>query len=608
MERGASYASKQKEQDVSQTSEIRTLRQYVCGCLDSCSNDGGSGTSVAKKKKLVIAMQTPMLEPDGRVIADRVYTLAREEKSEDYEIKCSNGKSYISDVGTKSLGNIRGYPERPDSNWIGISLKNKNEDYVYIMGPETIKDWYKKCWNGHCPANMLIKAVGVSNRWDQKGGIVYAYDKNNRKIYKFTCEDSKSSNLERDPGVSNMRFVAISADDVISAAGGDGKTCEVEDLKADGYGNVYLGLDFPSKNPDTFRPEEHFQSINAVHICIVATDLETGYYSINVVFKQEYGKVVVEKNAEDGTVRKVGGRPYAWTYYNTQIAVSPERYSELAKLKWPNSEWLSIILKYSAKDSKMDVTNNNWRKNIYYGNGGCAHGSSYTNYTNRDDAGQCRLAVVNIPTPPNVLHLGDTYRSYLDIIGPYDEYPKPNIDDRHTNQGTGLLKSSSALQLDKVYFYMVENYPIHDEQNITAQDPRTHSDWDEDGRQGGFISSVRSRQPYRPKTNENGIKYEWKTWMVMDLYGNSCCRLVQSKDVKDAYHYNYIYSPVFGKFIMTCKVNYSWYNYDKVPFGGNIEDAHNGLYSGVVNTNEWAYPTASRGESGSQSDGGVSYI
>ena len=59
---------------------------------------------------------------------------------------------------------------------------------------------------------------------------------------------------------------------------------------------------------------------------------------------------------------------------------------------------------------------------------------------------------------------------------------------------------------------------------------------------------------------------------------------------------------------MTCKVNYSWYNYDKVPFGGNIEDAHNGLYSGVVNTNEWAYPTASRGESGSQSDGGVSYI
>lgn len=572
-----SIANRVKKGEVAYSYEKYTTRESVNGCLDSCAAATDSGRADAPGVSVDIAMQPPMLGGGG----DRVYALARADDGSDSELSIAENGATKRTYTAKNKGYIRGTPDDYRSKWIGISLKDANQDYVYIMGSDTIKLWYNLCWPGVSTANMDIRAVGVSNQWHQKGGIVYAYDKSYNAIYKFECEDTGGRPTQLDPGVSNLRFDTIYVKKAIDSMGGDGNHCEVDDIKADGFGSVYFAVTFPSTNRSTYKAEQHFKPTDAVHMCERSHD-ENGNVSINVILMQEFGKVVFEKKISDDTPRKVGGRTFAIDYYSFQTQVSPDCYNELKALSWPNSSWVSVINKYHPS-----ITTSNWRNNIKKNNGYCAHKNSYKNL-NDSDPGHCKIAVINVPTPPRIYSLSG-YNSYLDIIGPFTKYPKPN--GQSTAQSSSLLVNK--LDRSKVYYYMVENYPIPEYHN--AQDPNNGPDWDGDGRRGGFITSVMDRESYS-SDHPNGIRYEWKTWMVMDLYGNCVCELAdepkydQSGRPLDGSNCYTIYSPVFGKFIITCRVQYDWYNYDKVPFGGNIVDMENGKYPGVKNFNKWAYP------------------
>lgn len=593
------YPNAAKGKEVAASAETITTRESVNGCLDSCGADSSQGFAPAKPMSVDIAMQPPLLGGGG----DRVYSLAREQGNINPEIKLSEGGAAAKKY---TKGWIRGTPDNANSNWIGISLKNANQDYVYIMGSDTIKTWYTYCWPGESTSKMDIRAVGVSNQWHQKGGIVYAYDKYYNSIYKFDCVDAGNSVTQANPGISKGSCETISVKDIINSMGGDGNYCEVDDIKADGFGSVFIGVSFPSTNKSTYNPAKHFKATDAIHMCYKTED-ESGNVTVNIIFRQEYAKVVFERNVSDGKIREVGRTVYAWDYYSIQPQVSPQCYAELCTLSWPKPEnepktktkkehsdgkWATIIKKYHP--------NYVWQDHLNSTNGNCTHKSYYKNL-DTGNPGHCKLAVINVPTPPRVYALSG-YDSFLDIIGPYDSYVSYNTNDQSTQQGDHLLNRNTELELNTVYYYMVENYPIP---GITSgQNPKEQPDWDkysgtEENRHGGFITSIMDRYPYRPsgtaEPHTNGVRYDWKTWMVMDLYGNCVCEKVQENDMyKDGNYYNYIYSPVFGKFIMTCRVQYDWYNYDKIPFGGNIDDMAGNKYPGVKNYNKWAYPLKSK--------------
>ncbi len=552
---------------IATSEEVTTERYFVCGCLDSCQADGGTGTSDPEKPKTDIAMQPKLQGSTG----DRIYSLSHLENSSQYTLTRVVGTGGAADYSTSSL--IRGFPEKLDSYWIGISLRDKDTDYVYVMGDQQVKEWYQLSTGDTPPSDMKITAASVSNQWNQKGGIIYAYDKGKNKVYKFVCEDIGRKD---NPGFSaDKPMSVIDVKGVVDSMGGDGDNSELDSIKSDGFGNLYMALSFPSVDRSTFNPPEHFRLKDAIHMCVVAAG--DGYTKCNFIFPQEYGKVVFKKDVKRDEITEVGRIVYGRTYYHLQVKVSDAVYTQLAALNYPNSSWYGIISDASESDSEIGINGYTFCNisdfaRFYLSGKGCMC-PGYSEFTG-NDPDVCRLAVINVPTPPEVLSIDGTKESFLDIIGPYTSYQPYIPGTSNTNQGANLRTDLTSLNQSTVYFYMVENYPLFE----NAQDPNEDLDWDGDTRLGGFVSSIQDPYPAGYEDHRGTIRYHWKTWMVEDGYGNPICELVNESSYdpvnvanNDGMPSEVIYSPSKGKYILTCQVDYDWYNYDAILFGETVE-------------------------------------
>lgn len=119
-------------------------------------------------------------------------------------------------------------------NYIGISTKSNDSNYVYLLGSDVINEWMKAA---NCPVAMYINkpedlaCVAVSDQWWQTGGIVYAYDSAKSKVYSFVrVENGKSG----PPSEIDVYFDGIKPDKI----------------GADGFGNLYV-LKTELDPPDT---------------------------------------------------------------------------------------------------------------------------------------------------------------------------------------------------------------------------------------------------------------------------------------------------------------------------------------------------------------------
>ena len=553
---------------VAETKELKIQRQVLAGCLDGCGGASGSGSADAAKVINDIAFQPPL-----KGNPERTYFYKRTDGTSEYTIE-KNKVKYNPDSSNPLIGR----PGNTDTEWLCISLRDKNTDYVYCLGNSVIRDWYYQVY-GQRP-EMNITAVTVSNQWNQKGGIVYAYDKANKKIYKFERRETEAAPLTRE------RFLALDVSDITKQIKADEKS-EIDDIKADGFGSLYFALTHPSLRVSTYDPRDSFKPNDCIHIHHIR-DYSDGKSDCRLVYKQEYGKKVFERNYTTGKITKIGDVTFAARYYCVTAKLPTTGYRQLAALPLPNSNVESILASWSATLSGLaSYPGSNWPKYVYSNTSlpcDCkgADGKPLFREYNLGSPGLCRLGVINAPTPPKVISLGGK-KSYLDICGPYEGmipvYDKIN---RSTNQSDGLMRDVTALKVDRLYFYMVENYTLED----GAQDPTLQPDWDDDHRWGGFITSVRNPAPYS-NTPRGGMKYEWKTWMVKDLYDHNVCKVATQVTAEEGKHYNYFYSPVYGKFIITCRVIYDWYDYDKLPFGSTIEDLDSVLYK-----DEKAWPVA----------------
>lgn len=534
-------------------------RQMLAGCLDGCGGASGSGSGVADSMINDLAFMPPI-----KTNPSRTYFYSRPENKPGNEITL-NSVLYT----PPATNPIIGLPDNTDTLWIGVSMRSVTSDYVYTLGNSVIKDWYNIV-TGSPATGMNISAVAVSNQWNQEGGVVYAYDQAGKMIYKFIRKEKDGSPLASD------RYQALSMASILSAISATPGSI-IDDIKADGFGSLYFALSHPSKNVADYDPRLHFKLDDAMYLHVPDW---TGTEDLNafLIFKQPYSKSVYERNIYDGAVTKIGSKNYAEKYFNIAIKMDKAGLLELQGVgAMPHSQTATLLASWSAQIGNNDGVVD-WKD---FSNSSLGLFYEY----DHGDPGKCRLSVINVPTPPIVHSLGGK-KSYLDIVGPYNAIPFYDSTNRNTNQGDGLISPApSPLSTDHLYFYMVENYPLPD----GPQNPNSQPNWDNDGRMGGFITSM-----VDPKSSKNGgrVFYRWRTWMVEDLYGNPVIKSLNS--AAPAYpadsgqdEYYYFYSPVPGKYILTCQVTYDWYDYDLLKFGDTIDDLPS-----VKRTGEIAVPSA----------------
>ncbi len=543
---------------VAQSNETKVSRDILAGCLDGCGGASGSGTGQAAVMLSDIAFQPPV---SGNVA--RTYFYTRPEGSGNYSVTLNN------DTYNPANNPLIGLPGSTDTFWIGISLKNKTSDFVYCLGNSVIKDWYTQA-TGQSANSLNITATTVSNQWDQEGGVVYAYDKSNKKIYKFERKETEGTPITRE------RYLALDLRSILNTIGAN-ENSELDDIKADGFGSCFFALSHPSKNVNEYNPPAHFRPNDCMHIHKGTVDSSRGEVSFKMQYCQEYGKVVFERNYYTGDIKEIGRKNYATRYYTVSGKIKQAGWNQLEAIKdsLPSGQLQGILASWSATVAGYTYRSD-WPAS-YYVYGICCSSYSELNYTN---PGNCKLAVINVPTPPRLISLGGK-KSYLDICGPYKEsFPVADKTTRSTDQGDGLLGTGGnipTLEPDKIYFYMVENYPIDD----GAQDPTAQPDWDGDGRQGGFVTSISNPAPMSNDPS-GSVGYEWKLWTVQDAHSNNVCLNNRTVDFDTGKPYNFFYSPLGGKFIMTCRVKYDWYDYDSLAFGSTIDDLGSVLHSGEL--------------------------
>ncbi len=552
-------------QVVATSYDKKITRQIFAGCLDGCGGASGSGSGVADEMTNDLAFMPPIkAEPS------RTYFYSRPKYQAGAEITL-NGSLYKPGGDNPLIG----LPDNVDTLWIGVSMRNVKTDYVYALGTSVIKDWYKQA-TGEEAKSMNISAVAVSNQWNQEGGIVYAYDQGGKMIYKFQRKEKSGA------PISKERYQAMSMSEILSSVGAK-PTSVIDDIKADGFGSMYFAMSHPAKSVADYDPRYYFDPNEAIYLLKGKRNDDDGTWAGNLIYKQGYGKVVFEKNNRNGKVKEIGRKDFAIRYYNVPFVVEIAGMENLVSAGLGSAK--EILASWSAV---IGNNNNKWDAGDY--NYGTAGAPGFYEY-NYGDPGQCRLSVINVPTPDVVISLGGK-KSYLDIVGPYlNTIPIANKNDRHTNQGDGLIKPVPvSLSPDTLYFYMVENYPLPD----GTQNPLEQPDWDGDGRMGGFITSIVNPES---STKAGNVYYRWRTWMVEDLYGHPVCKAMESKPpVPDPPKkcntgmnaYYYFYSPVPAKYILTCQVLYDWYDYDLLKFGDTIDDLPN-----VLRTAEKALPVTS---------------
>lgn len=530
----------------------RITRQIFAGCLDGCGGASGSGSGVADPMVTDLAFMPPIKSNPSRT-----YFYSRPVGKSAYTIT-KNNSLYAPPSPT---GNpIIGSPSNTDTYWIGVSLRNASSDYVYTIGTQDIRTWYNQATSSS-GSGINIDAVTVSNQWNQKGGIVFAYDKAGKIVYKFI----RYENDPLEPPISSSRYEGIDVQQIFSMIGAD-STGEIDDIKADGFGSLFFALTFPSKNVATYDPRVHFK----VNDCIMVypdpdNDSEDEEHTCWLIYRQEYSKSVFEKSIYSAVPKEIGKKVFAERYYNLNVRIAPAGLTELVNSGlFPHNNVENILSSWSAKIGNNDGIVN--KDDYNYGSLGLFYEYNF------GDPGHAKLAVINVPTPPEVISQSGK-NSFLDICGPYTDIPV-STDINSTQQDQNLIIPAPAkLSLDTLYYYMVENYPL-----VTgAWNPNDQPDWDGDGKHGGFISAID-----KPSSSTSGgsVAYRWRTWMVEDLYGNPVYppepypTAAPPKDGSNTgqENFTFFYTPVRGKFILTCQVIYDWYDYDLLPFGSTIDD------------------------------------
>lgn len=535
---------------VGQSQDTQISRRQYAGCLDGCGGASGSGTGVAKPIYTSVAFMPPLgiTTPSP----SRTYFYTREKDSPANTITLSVGGGSPSAYGGAVIGDRAavGSPVERGTRWIGVSLQDQNNDYVYCLGTSVIGSWYTTAMAAPPPANMTIEAVTVSNQWNQSGGIVYAFDKSNQAIHQFKRDENRAPYVF----IEGYNYIPLSFN--------------IDDIKADGFGNLYFSRTV--RNPDQDDPKGYFDLDSDV-IASILDSTSGGIEFGTAVFAQTFAKTVYQRDITTGVVSSVGSQDIGSKFYARTFQVPATASAGIF-----SAPYGSFNTRLASAGGSFFTPG--WAGSPY------ADTLSPPNLT--------ELAVINVPTPSMVHQFPDG--SHLDIVGPFLNFPVFSFQDRHTNQ-LNPIALGTLLNAGTIYFCQVENYPLED----PPQNPLIQPDWNGNGFLGGFVTTITN--PWPSMQNNSGqlgaIYYQWRLWTVAvpdrDAGGNLYYRYVDPVPSPDSPQPDYparsddnhtfgMVSPFGGKYILTCRVTYDWYDYTQLPFGAMYSDRNSVIASGVT--------------------------
>lgn len=503
-------------------------RGVIAACLDGCGGSKATPTSTNASDMVFHPAFMPFSV--GGVPSVTVYSYSRTEGTSNFTLK--NQENHTRSYSFVTFGNGAGVGKN-DTKWIGVSkgeteANGKERDYVYYLGTSQIQSWIPTI------KNQNISAVSVSNQWNEKGGIIFAFDRTSNQIIKFTLNTSNVNT----PGVLD-NYTTINIATLLNKMGANSS---IDDIAADGFGNLYVSLTYPSRNAGFNAPKAlGYDFDDAISMSMLPVSPEDKEVIYNFRYLVDYRKSVWKISSVGQPLEEVGAANVAKVYFNKEVTVDRAKSSLMpTPSQIPSTSPINTLVKGLLK-----------------------HESEYTSESNHNITGESKLTIINAPTPPEVLSLGDG-KSYLDIIGAYVDYPRPDKLNFSTAQDSLPILKPDNLNLSTLYFFMVENYPIAE----AIQDPKVSPDYDGDGKHSGFVSSIVNADP-----SAGSIKYYWNLWMVRDHRGKPVIPPNPSGDGKElGSEYTVFYSPIPAAYILTCKVQYDWYNYDTVEFGQTIND------------------------------------
>jgi len=507
---------------VAQSADTRIARSILNGCLDGCGGASGNSNWDAKPMYTSVAFMPPQ---GGQ--PSRTYMYSREQTTSNFTITLNSAAYGGTVIGYP--GEV-GAPIERGTRWIAVSSRGATQDWVYVLGTRAIREWYQMATGMAPPAGMAIDAIAVSNQWNQKGGIVFAYDKTSGTVYKFTRDETSAT------PVLATGYEALNL-------GSD-----IDDIKADGFGSLYYAK--TTATPADPNPTSLFNLDGDV--IDVRQDSVSGALAWGrAYFRQNYVKNVFERNISDGSITSVGTRTIGSKYFARQFQV-------------PSAAMAGLITPpYTGLSARITASGGLW----------LAWGGALPAYADTvSPPSQTELGVINVPTPPRVQAFPG-YKSHVDIVGPYTAFPPPNLTARHTNQSANLISPMpSTLFPSTMYFFMTENYPLSD----GPQDPTVQTDWNGNGFKGGFITTITDPTP---SGSGGKLFYRWRLWSVQDAFGQVIPPAADPDPAPAAYpavndntELFGFYSPVGGKYILTCQVAYDWFNFDLLAYGSMYAD------------------------------------
>ncbi|NLM17540.1 MAG: hypothetical protein GX221_07470 [Candidatus Riflebacteria bacterium] len=584
------YQRKNPGEVVGVTNDSAVYRQILAGCMDGCGGASGEGSGVSQPLLADVAF----MPKDNTRPRDRTYFYSRPKNGRTFNLTV-NGSPCA--AGSPTVAKIIGDGTDLTTKWVGVSAGKNGKDYIYLLGTEVIKSWYREIFGGASP-DMDIQAVGVSNQWSEEGGIVYAYDTKRDYIYKFVRKEDNTT------PVSELDFLAINAQEILEAIGVE-KHIKLDEIRADGFGNLFMAISKPLNpalastplNPDSKRICQTIRLNDAEYITVAKkktiTDPEVVAY---LLYPVDFSKAVYRRNILNGRIEYMGEKVFARLWYNLMVEFPSQAdydnfINEVSAYKDTSGEFFGLNESADLESSLLGAgagivyeppslvsqplvspTAVSWE---HYARGVPPSVADFAMFSawETDNPGKVKLSVINVQTPPKVYALKGK-NSFLDIVGPYEGGIPVHVEQatiRTVNQDDGLLShlysaSNDKVRIDlsKLYFFMVENYPLES----GAQNPNLEKDWNANNKKGGFMTGIRD-----PRTKKNGgdISYEWRIFMVEDMLKNPVFTVTsndpESGQPSQTERFAYLYSPMPAKYVIACRATYDWYDYDAMPFG-----------------------------------------
>ena len=473
--------------------KVNGTKDKVGECVDGCIT-AVSGITMP-------GVESPILKTAYSSTVGRTYLYNRDFGTASFTVMGLN---------TSSGDEVKGDGSKLDCEHLGISSKSSTANYVYLIGKDLINQWLRESsYTGSLIANKDdLACCAVSDQWWQTGGIVYAYDKRQNKIFCFNRVE-KTVDLDGD-GVNDSSSLQEVIDLGTVFSGG----IKPDRIACDGFGNLYVLRTerIPAEaNTSTFVDGNEDDRIRVT--------ASGGYSSMVAVYKQKIAKKVYMKEY---------GADKSFVQIRNDIKLGENVYYR----------------QYRTADGGLDTKPKIWDGNLFL-------------VTSDEETVSTRteLAVINCPTPPRPDHL----IARTDCVGPAvlpdGEYWQMAVSERPD----GRFDSSRDL------YFIVENAPTHEGHGLNVGN--FDFDLDGDGKVGRYPNTIiKSETKYFWKIiqthDRNGNELDEEVQVLPSEKGTS---LEGSSVILFP-------KLLEGKFKVGVKVTYSYYDYSKLPVGSFMSD------------------------------------